>query len=264
MPTPLDLASVAGALVTAGCVAADEEAEELVQAAHSKDQLEAMLARRLTGEPLAWITGKASFCGLEVAVEPGVYVPRWQSEPLAQRAAHLLPPTGTAVDLCTGSGAIALVMQSTRPDARVVSTEIDPLAAHCARANGLVVYQGDLDESLPGQLGGTVDVLVGVLPYVPTNALAYLPRDVQRFEPRSALDGGVGGTELIATVVRRSPRWVRTGGWLLVEIGGDQVPEVTTMLAASGYIDIETWQDEDGDPRGIGGRLTHPHPGGND
>jgi len=136
------VASVTRALETAGCVAADEEAAILIHTADGGGELAQMLARRLTGEPLAWITGRASFCGLDVAIDPGVYVPRWQSEPLALMAARLLPPTGRAVDLCTGAGAIAMVMRSARPDARVAATEIDPLAASCARQNGLVVYEG--------------------------------------------------------------------------------------------------------------------------
>jgi len=251
----LDLASLTFALETAGCVAADDEAEELIQKAVGDGELERMLARRLTGEPIAWITGSTSFCGLHVAIEPGVYVPRWQSEPLALMAARLLPPTGVAVDLCTGAGAIAMVMQSEHPDARIVATEIDPLAASCARLNGLVVYEGNLDGPLPAELESKVDVITGVLPYVPSDAMHFLPRDVQRFEPPRALDGGVGGVELISAVVRTSPRWIKSGGWLLLEVGGDQVAEVTAMLVASGYSNIAVLEDDDGDPRGIYARL---------
>ncbi len=251
----LDLASLTFALETAGCVAADDEAEELIQKAVGDGELERMLARRLTGEPIAWITGSTSFCGLHVAIEPGVYVPRWQSEPLALMAARLLPPTGVAVDLCTGAGAIAMVMQSEHPDARIVATEIDPLAASCARLNGLVVYEGNLDGPLPAELESKVDVITGVLPYVPSDAMHFLPRDVQRFEPPRALDGGVGGVELISAVVRTSPRWIKSGGWLLLEVGGDQVAEVTAMLVASGYSNIAVLEDDDGNPRGIYARL---------
>ena len=92
--------------------------------------------RRLTGEPLAWITGRTTFCGLDVSVDGGVYVPRWQSEALALWAARALPPTGRGVDLCTGTGAVAMVMQSSRPDALVVATEVDATAARCAAATG--------------------------------------------------------------------------------------------------------------------------------
>jgi release factor glutamine methyltransferase len=250
----LDRAAVTTALEKAGCVAAGEEAEELFAAAGGDAELARLLARRVTGEPLAWVTGRTTFCGLDVAVAPGVYVPRWQSEPLAELAAQLLAPNGHAVDLCTGAGAIAMVLHSARPYAHVVGTEIDPLAAACARGNGITVYEGNLDEPLPAGLASQVDVMVGVVPYVPDDALHLLPRDVQHFEPRAALDGGEGGVALVAAAVARSPRWMKRGGWLLLEVGGDQVAGVTAMFTASGYRDIAVLEDEDGDPRGIYGR----------
>jgi len=97
--------------------------------------------------------------------------------------------------------------------------------------------------------------MTGVLPYVPNEAFHLLPRDVQRFEPRRALSGGEGGLELVSTAVRRSPRWIRRGGWLLLEVGSDQLAEVTAMFTASGFGDIDELQDGDGDCRGIYGRL---------
>ena len=249
-----DLTWVTRALEGAGCVAADDEAAELVAAARDPDALRRMVDRRRTGEPLPWITGTTQFCGLEVAVDPGVYVPRWQSEPLARRAAGLLPDAGTAVDLCTGSGAVALVLQAAHPGARVIGTELDPVAAACARRNGVVVHGGSLDDPLPTDLAGSVDVLVGVLPYVPDDALHLLPRDVLAFEPRRALDGGAHGLALVSAAVARSPRWVRPGGWLLLELGGDQATAVTDLLEDAGYGSIEVLEDGDGDPRGIAGR----------
>jgi release factor glutamine methyltransferase len=255
MESSVDVASLTRALAGAGCVAADEEAEEIARRAHGQADAARMLARRLTGEPLEWITGRAHFCGLDLAIEPGVYVPRWQSEPLALKAAQLLPATGQAVDVCTGAGAVALVLQTRRPGARVVATDTDPVAVRCARANGITVHQGDLDEPLPPALAGGVDVMTGVPPYVPHDALHLLPRDVQRFEPRKALDGGARGLEVLTTLVGRSPRWVRPGGWLLLEIGGDQVAAMTALMTAAGYRAIDVLVDEEGDPRGIRGRF---------
>jgi release factor glutamine methyltransferase len=244
--------------MAAGCVAAEEEAAELIACAPDRASLNSMIARRVAGEPLAWITGSARFCGLEVTVHPGVYVPRWQSETLARTAAGLVPLRGTAVDLCTGSGAIAQVLASARPDARVLATEIDPLAAACARANGVDVRLGDLDEPLPVELAGQVDVMTGVLPYVPREALHLLPRDVVAFEPRSALDGGQGGLGLVTRVVERSSHWVAPGGWLLIEVGGEQFDDVDRLFRRSGYRDIQVLEDGDGDPRAVSGRLTGP------
>jgi release factor glutamine methyltransferase len=148
-----------------------------------------------------------------------------------------------------------MVMRSGRPQARVVATEVDPVAAACARRNGVVVYEGHLDEALPAELASRVDVITWVLPYVPRSALQFLPRDVQRFEPRHALDGGERGLELTSTVVARSPQWIRPGGWLLLEVGSDQIDELAALFEASGYADVGVVQDGDGDPRGIYGQL---------
>jgi release factor glutamine methyltransferase len=246
---------VTRALVGAGCVAADEEAVELVAAAPDDAALDALVARRLSGEPLAWLVGTTRFCGVDVVVDPGVYVPRWQSEALAERAAAVLPDDGTAVDLATGSGAIARVLSARRPGARVVGTDVDPAALACARGNGVEVLEGPLDDPLPDALAGRVDVLCAVLPYVPTGSLHLLPRDVLAYEPRRALDGGADGLGLVGEVVARSPRWVRPGGWLLLEVGGDQVAAVTERYAAAGYGRLEVLVDGDGDPRGVAGRL---------
>ena len=241
------------ALTRAGCVAADEEAVDLVRAASDAAELDRLVARRSGGEPLAWIVGHTTFCGVEVRVDSGVYVPRWQTEPLAERAAALLPPTGTAVEVATGSGAVAAVLARRRPRARVVATELDPVAVACARANGVDVRPGSLDEPLPDDLLGGVDVLCAVLPYVPTGALHLLPRDVVAHEPRLALDGGPDGLDLVGTLVARSPRWVRPGGWLLVEVGADQVDRVADLVTDVGFGSLELLVDGDGDARGVAG-----------
>lgn len=239
-------------------MAADDEAAELLAAAGGPDVLASMLARRVAGEPLAWITGTTSFCGLTVRIRPGVYVPRWQSEVLARTAADLLPERGTAVDLCTGAGAVAMVLAAVRPAARVMATESDPVAAACARANGVDVVLGDLDAPLPAELAGQVDVLVGVVPYVPRDALHLLPRDVVAHEPRAALDGGEDGLDLITRTVAVSTRWVAPGGWLLLEAGGGQFPGVEAQFTRAGYEVIRVLEDGDGDPRAVCGRLTDP------
>jgi release factor glutamine methyltransferase len=248
-------ASVARTLQQAGCVAADEEADELLEAAAGDaGLLSEMVARRTNGEPLAWVTGTTTFCGLTVRVETGVYVPRWQTEPLARTAAAVLPAKGTAVDICTGSGAIAMVLQDHAPSARVVATETDPLAAACARRNGIEVFEGHLDEPLPRQLAGRVDVITAVVPYVPTDAFHLLPRDVRTREPRIALDGGHQGLAFINELVPRSLDWLRSGGYLFIEIGGDQAQPVHELLSDHRFTDIALLLDEEDELRGISGR----------
>ena len=239
-------------------MAAEEEADELLAAADRHGDLGALLARRLSGEPLAWVTGTTRFCGIDVGVRAGVYVPRWQSESLARAAVHALPATGTAVDLGTGAGSIARVLHASRPDARVVATELDPLAAACARSNGVDVRVGDLFDPLPAALAGRVDVVVGVLPYVPDGALDRLPRDVVGNEPILALAGGPEGLAVVARAVAGSTRWTAPGGWLGLEVGGDQFDAVTRLFEGAGYVDIELLEDGDGDPRAVCGRAAGP------
>jgi release factor glutamine methyltransferase len=256
MRMDLDVQAVARVLGEAGCVAASEEAEELLEAASGDPlALDALLERRTRGEPLAWVTGSVIFCGIRLLVDAGVYVPRWQTEPLAMRAASLLRSGGVAVDLCTGVGAIPAVLSHSSSDARVVATELDAMAARCARRNGVEVFEGYLDDPLPSEYEHRVDVLTAVCPYVPTESLHLLPRDVQTFEPKLALDGGLGGTRLLAEVVRRSPTWLRPGGWLLSELGGDQVQPIEELMVEVGFDRPDVMADEDGDPRAICARL---------
>jgi release factor glutamine methyltransferase len=255
MPMPTNLADLTDLLSRAGFIAAEQEAQELVaRAAGDVELLDSLVARRLTGEPLAWITGKVTFCGIEIRVDPGVYVPRWQSEPLARRAVERLPATGVAIDLCTGSGAIARTLTTNRPGARVVASDIDERAVACATANGVEVYRGDLFAPLPGTLAGHVDVVVGVVPYVPTSELPLLQRDTFAFESTLSYDGGVDGTDVLRRVVRDSPRFLRRSGALLLELGGDQADALGDELARLGYVDISLLVDEEGDVRGIESR----------
>jgi len=245
---------VATTLAAAGFLDAEDEAGQLLSSAgDDAPALDALLARRLTGEPLAWVTGRTTFCGLELAVDPGVYVPRPQTEALAKRAAEALPAAGVAVDVGTGCGAIAAVATAARPDARILATDVDPVAVACARRNGVDAILGNLDEPLPTELEDHVDVLTAVLPYVPTEAIRLLPRDVRDFEPHAALDGGPDGTDLLLELARRSGRWLRPGGRILLELGGDQAPPIRDALRANGFGDLEVLRDAEGDPRGIVG-----------
>ena len=247
---------LASRLSSAGFVAADEEAGELTaRAAGDADLLESLVARRLTGEPLAWITGSVSFCGLDVLVHPGVYVPRWQTEPLARRAVERLAAKGTAIDLCTGAGAIAKILATARPGARVVGSDLDTRAVACAVANGVEAYCGDLFAPVPPSLEGRTDVIVSVVPYVPTPAMALLPRDTLAFESPRSYDGGTDGTEILRRVLTDSPRFLRPGGAILLELGGEQAQALDVDLARFGYVDVAVLADEDGDVRGIEATL---------
>ena len=239
-----------------GFVAPEEEADELIGAAGGDaGRLAGLAERRLTGEPLAWITGRTRFCGRDVVVHPGVYVPRWQSEPLALRAAARLPPGGLAIDLCTGAGAIAATLAAARPGTRVVASDLDPRAVACARANGVEAYEGDLFAALPPGLAGRADVVVGVVPYVPTSELGLLQRDTLAFESALSYDGGADGLAILRRVLAKAPAFLAPGGALLLEAGGGQGAALAAELWRLGYEDVRAIRDEDGDERGIEATL---------
>ncbi|MDQ2960073.1 MAG: peptide chain release factor N(5)-glutamine methyltransferase [Candidatus Dormibacteraeota bacterium] len=256
---PRDLGGLTDLLSREGFVSAEEEAQELLAcAAGDGERLEALVARRLTGEPLAWVTGSTTFCGLDVRVDTGVYVPRWQSEQLARRAVERLPASGIAVDLCTGAGAIAATLKAERPGARVVATDVDERAVACARANGVEVSLGDMFGPLPGGLEGRVDVVVAVVPYVPTPELPLLQRDTFTFETALAYDGGADGTDVLRRVLADATAFLRPGGAVLLELGGDQAEALSGDLERLGYGDIRVLVDEDGDVRGIEATFKAP------
>lgn len=251
---PLSRAAVVARLAAAGCIAPEEEAGALLAAGPDEATLVAWLGRREDGEPLAWLTGTTTFCDRPLHVAPGTYVPRPPTEDLARRAATVLPPGGRAVDLCTGVGAVAAQLRAAVPTAAVVGTDLDPVAAACARRNGVPALVADLAGPLAGD--GTWDVVTAVSPYVPTGEVAFLPRDVQRHEPRPALDGGPDGLAVARRVVAAAARLLRPGGRLLLELGGHQDRALTVDLAAAGFSEAEPWHDDDGDLRGLAARRT--------
>ncbi len=183
-----------------------------------------------------------------------MFVPRPHSEGLARRAVSLLPAEGIAVDLCTGSGAVAAVLASAHPRADVVATEIDPVAAACASRNGVRALVGNLDDPLPPSMRGRVDVMTAVVPYVPTEELHLLPRDVLANEPRRALDGGPRGTTVLVQAAEAAGRWLRPGGTVLLEIGGTQADELASPLVNAGLSEIDVHRDGDGHARAIEAR----------
>jgi release factor glutamine methyltransferase len=249
----LSITAVSARLAAAGCIAPDDEARALIHDVRDDIELETRLRRRERGEPLAWIIGWVTFGGLVVHVEPGVYVPRVQSEDLARRAAALLPARGTALDLCTGSGAVAAWVQRSVPDAFVVGIDVDVRAVRCAARNGVTAMVGDLAASVHAP--HSVDVVTAVAPYVPTADRALLPSDVQRHEPVHALDGGDDGLVVVRRVVAHAATLLRPRGHLLLELGGGQDDLLEPDLARHGFASVESWHDDDGDLRGVVARC---------
>ena len=146
------------------------------------------------------------------------------------------------------------MLQAAVPSAVVAATEVDERAVACARANGVDALVGDLDQPLPATFVGAVDVMTAVVPYVPTDELAFLPRDVVAFEPRHALDGGVGGLRLLTAVVALSPRWLRPGDGSSSSWAATRRRRWPRQMEAAGFVDIVVLRDDDGDDRAIEAR----------
>ena len=237
-------------LAAAGCVSAQAEADWLLEEAADEAALRAMVTSRAAGEPLQYVIGWAPFGRLRLRVGPGVFVPRPETEGLADRAATRLRaagPSPVAVDVCAGSGAIACFLAAEVPGARVLATELDPGALAWARGNteryGVELLAGDLDAPLPPELAGRVDVLCANVPYVPTGAIATLPTDVRDHEPRLALDGGPDGLDVLRRLAPRAEHWLAPGGALLCEIGEDQAEAAAALLAAAGLAEVAVHPD---------------------
>jgi release factor glutamine methyltransferase len=203
---------------------------------------EGLVARRARHEPLQYLLGETEFCGLVLAVGPGVFIPRPETEELVEQALALGPtPAATVLDLCTGSGAIACALAARRLEWRVWAVEQAVAAAAWARGNvrrlGLDrrvrILEGDLWAPLAGHVRpGGVDLVVANPPYLAAPLLPALPAEVREWEPRDALDGGADGLGVIRRLLREGPAWLRPGGAMLVEIGEEHGPTVTALAGA--------------------------------
>lgn len=241
-------AAVVARLRAAGCVFAEDEARLLLAEAGPPAGLEELVRRRVAGEPLELLLGWAEFCGLRIAVAPGVFVPRRRSELLVAEAAGLAPPRPVVVDLCCGSGAVAAALTAATDPAEVHASDVDPMAVACARGNlpGGSVHAGDLFDALPAHLHGRADILVANVPYVPSAAVALMPPEARDHEPRVALDGGDDGLDVARRVVAGAGAWLAPSGSLLFEVGTTQVPAATEAVTAAGFTARVVTDDESG------------------
>jgi release factor glutamine methyltransferase len=233
-----------------------------VVSADDATRLEALVDRREAGEPLQYLTGHQGFRGLDLAVGPGVLVPRPETELVVEQALRrIFGVDGPAVvDVGTGSGAIALSIAVERPDAQVWATEISPEALTWARLNAdrvaprVVVLEGDLMAPLPFALKGAVDLVVANPPYLAASQLASVAPDVRDHEPLVATVSGPTGLEVPARIVREAREWLRPGGWLVMETWPGQVDELFALLA-DGYEEVDVHPDLTGSLRVAEGRL---------
>jgi release factor glutamine methyltransferase len=246
-------------LRAAGCVFAEDEARILHDAAASQEELDAMLERRVRGEPLEHIVGWAEFDGLRIAVEPGVFVPRRRTEFLVRQAAIRCRPGGGVVDMCCGSGAVGLALASALGGrVELHAVDLDPIPVGCARRNlapiGAQVYEGDLDAPLPDRLTGSVDVMVANVPYVPRDEIALMPPEARLHEPSIALDGGTDGLDVLRRLAARAPHWLAPGGHLLIETSERQADAAADAFARHGLTPTLETSDELGTTILVGSR----------
>lgn len=214
------------------------------------ETFDALVSRRAAREPLQHLTGIAPFRHLELAVGPGVFVPRPETETVAQFAIDALladaAPEPIGVDLCTGSGAIALAMATEVPHARVFAVELSPdahawAARNTADAENLSLVLGDLADTL-ADLDGTAAVVISNPPYVPDDAI---PRDpeVRLHDPAVALYGGPDGLDVVRVLSTRAMRLLRPGGLLVIEHGELQGADIRALLSADGWRGASTHRD---------------------
>ncbi|MGZ4663092.1 MAG: putative protein N(5)-glutamine methyltransferase, partial [Arthrobacter sp.] len=233
-------------LRSAGCVYAEDEALLLAGAAHSAAELSALVERRIAGLPLEHLLGWAEFCGLRIAVDHGVFVPRARTGLLVRQAAALLKeaadggarPGAVVVDLCCGSGAVGAAIAASVEAVVVHASDVEPHAVRCARRNieprGGHVHEGDLYAPLPGTLRGRVEILAVNAPYVPTGSIGTLPPEARLHEPLISLDGGHDGLDVQRRVIAGAPEWLAPGGHLLIETSRGQAHQTLRLMTAAG------------------------------
>jgi release factor glutamine methyltransferase len=220
-----------------------------------------LIRRRRGSEPVAYILGRREFYGHSFKVDRRVLVPRPDSETLVEAALERTKSRfmyGRAVDLCTGSGCIAISFAKARPTWRVTATDVSADAAALASENalrlgavfGFGVVTGDLFAPVRGQ---RFELVMSNPPYIPSGAIAALDADVRDFEPRLALDGGADGLSLLSRIVTEAPAILEPGGVLALEVQYDQAPRVEALLSEHGFDAIARHRDYGGHERVVSG-----------
>jgi release factor glutamine methyltransferase len=220
----------------------------------SATHVHGMLERRLAGEPLQYVMARWGFRRLDLFVDRRALIPRPETEVLAEMALDECRRLDArlAVDLGTGSGALALALAVERPGLQVWGTDLFDEALAVARANlsglgraatNVRMVQGRWFEALPRELAGRIDVIVSNPPYVAEAEMADLPDDVRDWEPRQALCAGRTGFEDIETIVAEAPEWLARPGALLVELAPHQARRAQALAVQAGFATTSVWPD---------------------
>jgi release factor glutamine methyltransferase len=218
-------------------------------------RLSSLFERRIRGEPIAYIVGEREFFGLPFHVTPDVLIPRPETELLVELALQRLPENGRVLDLGTGSGAIAIAIAHTRPDAAVTATDISERALAVAQHNvvrhgvHVALLQSDWYHALGNQ---QFDIIVANPPYIAAGD-PHLSHGDLRFEPVGALTDHANGRSALQCIIRDAPHHLLSPGWLLLEHGYDQASIVRALLDQRGFDAVQSWKDLAGIERVAGG-----------
>lgn len=228
-----------------------------------------MIKRRRNGEPVAYILGRREFYGRDFAVDSRVLIPRPDTEMLLEVALDATTHRslyGRALDLCTGSGCVAVTFALERPTWRVTGTDLSDDALTLARRNALALGALWGVRFLPGDLFDALDpkerfeIILSNPPYIPSEEISTLDKGVQGFEPRSALDGGASGLDFYPRLIDGAKRHLVAGGVLAVEVGAGQAGAVESLFKEGGFAETSRKTDYGGHERVVSGRLPRPAP----
>ena len=233
------------------------QAERALSAAEA-DHLNDLVRRRLDGEPIAYLVGRREFFGLDFAVSPAVLIPRPDTELIVELALERLPAQGRLLDMGTGSGAIAVSVAHTRPDAAVSALDVSAAALDVAQANA--AHNGARVRFLQSDWFAALDtdekfeLIASNPPYIAAGD-AHLAQGDLRFEPASALTDHADGLSALRTIVAGAAAHLVPGAWLLLEHGYDQAAAVRALLQAQGYSEVQSWRDLGDIERVTGGQA---------
>ncbi len=227
-------------------------------------KMKSLVQRRAAREPVAYLVGYREFFSLPFRVTSDVLIPRPDTETLVMEALEVVKPlaAATVVDLCTGSGCVAVSLAKNAPASQVTATDISPAALEVAAANAaangvesrVTFVKGDLLTALPA--GTQFDVIVSNPPYIRTDELKTLDADVREFEPQLALDGGADGLDLVRRIFSGIRQSLKSGGWLLLEIDPSQFPVVNQLAEQQGtFTNVASIKDLNGNLRVWRGQL---------
>ncbi len=249
-------------------LAAELELPELDDAGH--ERLSALIAERLRGTPLAHLTGRQRFMGLEMLSSPHALIPRKETEILGKAALDILRGIveerkgATVVDVCTGAGNLALAFAHHEPSCRVYGADLSEDATAFATENSVhlglddrVTFRsGDLVEPFMDELAGQVDLLTCNPPYISSARVEEMHDEISNHEPHLAFDGGPFGIKILTKLLKRAPKLLKAESWLCFELGLGQGPSMSKRLESSKFFgEVRTFEDEDGNIRALAART---------